>query len=336
MKKIASIITIMMTIAMANATNPYIKVVINGEEISANSIPEITYYDNCVFSLVGEAAGEATQWETRVGLDCQSATTAYQVYNPQEGVAYTFSLATLDETIQLPQTESNLSWSASENYVSASISVNTSKGWIYSIPVKLKLIPEPPVVEAFEVYDVVYANADENDNIEDEELFGCCVRLTWDTPEFPVQPIKVITKTTNNYYVGQNSFSAPGYGEYINTAAFDHDVIEIYAENRYGKSAVQRFSVSDYAGVENVSADENSVPKAIFRDGNIEVSGIETDQQCDLSLYTVSGIKVGDMSAICEANGFIKWQLGEADSGMYILKLIAGNKLYSYKIIKTN
>ena len=330
MKKITLIIIVLLIAPFIHAQK-YIKVSINGEEIAIDSIPTISYYDNCNFSLVGDTANESTQWETRVCLDCNSATSAYQIYNPLKGMSYSFCLETLDKTISLPQTKSKLSWNSTSEYVNASITANTSKGWVYSIPVKLKLIPEPPVVNSFEVFDIIYAEAN-----DDNELFGCAIKMTWDAPDFPVKPLKVTTITTNNYHSGIRNFDAPGYGEYYNEGAFDHDVIEIFTENRYGKSAIQRFEVKDYAGVENVTINSINNPQASFVNGNIMISGVENAQLYNLSLYSMSGSQISSTTTGCDFNGSILWDIDFIEKGIYILSVSTNNKSYSFKIHKNN
>lgn len=331
MKKLALIIVVLMSATFVNAEKQYIKIVIDGEEVSPDSIPQISYYDNCTFSLVGEIANESTQWETRVALDCNSATSAYQIYNPLNGASYSFCLKTLDETISLPESESGLAWGVKDGCVNATITANTSKGWVYSIPVKLKLIPEAPVVDSFEVSDIIYTESN-----EDDELFGCKIKMIWDTPDFPVKPMKVITKTTNNYYNDIRQFDAPGYGEYNNEGAFDHDVIEIYSENRYGKSVIQRFAAKDYAGVENITINDRNAPQAIFRNGNIVITGFENAQSCNLSLYSISGSKIGETTIECNIYGSIIWDVNAVEMGIYILSVSNNNKFYSFKIYKNN
>ena len=331
MKKLALIIIAFMTATFVNAEKQSIKVVINGEEVSLDTIPQISYYDNCSFSLIGETANESTQWETRIALDCNSATSAYQIYNPLKGNSYSFCLETLDKTISLPQTKSNLSWNATTEYVNASITANTSKGWVYSIPVKLKLIPEPPVVNSFEIFDIIYAEPN-----DENELFGCAIKMTWDTPDFPVKPLKVTTITTNNYHSGIRYFDAPGIGEYFDEGAFDHDVIEIFTENRYGKSAIQRFEVKDYAGVENITINNLKTPKATFRDGNIVISGLENSHSCNLSLYSVSGTKIAETSVNGDIQNPFIWSIEAIEMGIYILSISNNNKFYSFKIYKNN
>lgn len=327
MKKIIFIIVALLIAPFIHAQK-YIKVSINGEEIAIDSIPTISYYDNCNFSLVGDTANESTQWETRVCLDCNSATSAYQIYNPLKGMSYSFCLETLDKTISLPQTKSELSWNSTTEYVNASITANTSKGWVYSIPVKLKLIPEPPVVNSFEVLDIIYAEPN-----DDNELFGCAIKMTWVSPDFPVKPLKVTTITTNNYHSGIRNFDAPGYGEYYNEGAFDHDVIEIFTENRYGKSAIQRFEVKDYVGAENITINNLNTPRAIFRNGNIIITGLENSQSCNLSLYSMSGSKVNTTTKY-NFNGSILWDIDSIEKGIYILSVSTNNKFYSFKIYK--
>ena len=331
MKKLALIIIAFMTATFVNAEKQSIKVVINGEEVSLDTIPQISYYDNCSFSLIGETANESTQWETRIALDCNSATSAYQIYNPLKGNSYLFCLEELDETISLPETESGLVWEVKDGYVNATITANTSKGWVYSIPVKLKLIPEAPIVDSFEVSDIIYTESN-----EDNEIFGCKIKMTWNTPDFPVKPMKVITKTTNNYYNDIRPFDAPGYGEYLNEGAFDHDIIEIYSENRYGKSVIQRFAAKNFANVENITINNPNSPQATFRDGNIVITGLENSQPWNLSLHSISGSKISETSDECDNAGSIIWGIDAIEMGIYILSISNNNKFYSFKIYKNN
>ncbi len=330
MKKITFIIVASL-IAPFILAQKYIKVTINGEVIAIDSIPTISYYDDCNFSLVGDTTDKSTQWETRVSLDCNSKTSAYQIYNPLKGSSYSFCLETLDKTISLPQTKSGLSWNATTKYVNASITANTSKGWVYSIPVKLKLIPEPPVVNSFEIFDIIHAEPN-----DENELFGCTVKMTWDTPDFPVKPLKVTTITTNNYQKGIRNFDAPGIGEYFDEGAFDHDVIEIFTENRYGKSAIQRFEVKDFAGVENVTINSINNPKASFVNGNIIISDVENTQSYNLSLYSISGSQICSTTTDYDFNGSILWNIDFIEKGIYLLSVSTNNKSYSFKIHKND
>lgn len=251
MRIIFLLASLLLSVVNAYSVDVYIKTTINGNVIDQNTIPVISYSDDCLFELSNGNASDDLVWEMRIGLDDRSGAvgTTYFSYNKLTAKEYPICFKQLDTTIGLPENNtSTLVWHTENNLLPATIVVSNNYGWSCSKAIYINFAPASPIVKTI---DVVTTYADSTVTAVD-------VSLSWNTPESDVMPIQVYVEfCMEDGDKVISCFDAPGEQSTTVDYLCDKDWIRIYARNRYATSPIVTLFIKDYlSGVQDITYKE--------------------------------------------------------------------------------
>lgn len=253
MRQLLALIITSYVVINGYANDVYIKTALNGNILPNDSIPTISYSDECTFELIGKSSTEELEWWVRFELNDKSglAGTIYYKYNPQHTDDYSFSFKQLATTIGLPiKNDPSLTWNTVDGLLCATIIASNQYGKTDMRPIYVDFTPDAPIVEEITIEPTHVTST----------VTAVDVYLRWNMPESDIMPVQVVVEFCLED--GDRMISIfDEHGIQSTTADYlcDTDWIKIYSRNQYTSSDVQTFYIKDYlSGIENVITDNDN------------------------------------------------------------------------------